>query len=242
MSDQFTPEQKQYLEGFFSGLLARGGGAGAALPAAGAAADAREAPPAGPETIHRAAQDRFLSQGRKLCNEELAKRAKNPLDMWDEMTANAAAGRFPKGTDVFLHKFHGLFHVAPTQDAFMCRLRIPNGILSAHQRRASDFLYEEELEGYRRDGLLSRLDLAFSRDQAGKCYVQHRMRERQAELWAWLQEGAHLYVCGDATRMARDVDATLAHIVARQGGMALGVAKAYLASLVREGRYQRDVY
>src|SRR5262249_56185746 len=93
------------------------------------------AAPAGAEAIHRAAQDRFLAAGKKLTPEEMAKRAKNPLDMWEEMRANAEAGRFPKGTDVFLHKFHGLFYVAPAQDAFMCRLRIPNAILHSHQLR-----------------------------------------------------------------------------------------------------------
>src|SRR5207244_4933893 len=101
--------------------------------AAAAGAPGPEPAPAGSEAIHRAAQDRFLAAGKKLTAEEMAKRAKNPFDMWEEMRANAEAGRFPKGTDVFLHKFHGLFYVAPTQDAFMCRLRIPNGILSAHQ-------------------------------------------------------------------------------------------------------------
>jgi sulfite reductase (NADPH) flavoprotein alpha-component len=72
--------------------------------------------------------------------------------------------------------------------------------------------------------------------------VQHRMREHAAELYAWIRDGAHLYVCGDATRMARDVDAALAHIIAKQGGVGLGEAKSQLAELVRAGRYQRDVY
>ena len=79
------------------------------------------------------AQDRAVPAGGTLVAEEAAKRGKNPFDMWDEMAANAAAGRFPKGTDVFLHKFHGLFYVAPNQDAFMLRLRLPGGILSAYQ-------------------------------------------------------------------------------------------------------------
>src|ERR1700730_469104 len=110
------------------------------------------------------------------------------------------------------------------------------------QRRELDFLYGEELEGFHKDGLLTNLDLAFSRDQAEKVYVQHRMRERAADLYAWIQDGAHLYVCGDATRMPRVVDAALAHILARQGGMGLSEAKARLVELARGGRYQRDVY
>src|SRR5436309_333889 len=137
MGPDFTEEQKRYLEGFFAGLLMRRGAGTGSPPtppgANGGTAMPSEPTPAGPEAIHRAAQDRFLAAGKKLTAEEMAKRAKNPLDMWDEMRANAEAGRFPKGTDVFLHKFHGLFYVAPTQDAFMCRLRIPNGVLNAHQ-------------------------------------------------------------------------------------------------------------
>ena len=86
------------------------------------------------------------------------------------------------------------------------------------------------------------MDVAFSRDQPEKVYVQHRMRESAGELWAWLQEGAHLYVCGDALHMARDVDMALTLLVAKHGRMEWADAKAYLATLGREGRYQRDVY
>jgi sulfite reductase (NADPH) flavoprotein alpha-component len=103
-------------------------------------------------------------------------------------------------------------------------------------------LFEEELTGYSRDGLLKRLDLAFSRDQEGKIYVQHRLLERAAELWSWLEDGAHLYVCGDAQRMARDVEAGLGYIVAKEGRMDSTAAKTYLARLAGEGRYQKDVY
>lgn len=152
---EFTQEQKQYLEGFFVGLLARRGGAGGqspspalSSPATGAVVSVAKPVPSGPEDIHRAAQDRFLAAGRKLTNEEMAKRAKNPLDIWEEIKANAAAGRFPKGTDVFLHKFHGLFYVAPAQDSFMCRLRIPNGILSAYQLGGLAELAEKYAGGY----------------------------------------------------------------------------------------------
>jgi len=153
MGPDFTEEQKRYLEGFFAGLLTRrGAGTGPPPPAPGANGAATIAPaePAasGPEAIHRAAQDRFLAAGKKLTAEEMAKRAKNPLDMWEEIRANAEAGRFPKGTDVFLHKFHGLFYVAPAQDAFMCRLRIPNGILGAHQLRGIAEIAERYAGGY----------------------------------------------------------------------------------------------
>src|SRR6202041_2711726 len=109
-------------------------------------------------------------------------------------------------------------------------------------KQGSDFLFEDELAAYRKDGLLTKLDTAFSRDQAHKIYVQHRMLENAAELWAWLEDGAHLFVCGDAGRMARDVDRGLSYIVAKEGGMDAAGAKAYLARLARDGRYLRDVY
>ena len=132
----FTEDQKQYLEGFIAGIAKK---RGIALPNGAAAHPAVDTTDAlstnDPTLIHRAAQDCALAAGGTLVPEELAKRAKNPFDMWDEIAANAAAGRFPKGTDVFLHKFHGLFYVAPNQDSFMLRLRLPGGILSAHQAK-----------------------------------------------------------------------------------------------------------
>src|SRR5438270_1046776 len=134
-----TEDQKQYLEGFIAGIAQR---RGMPLPN-GAATDVLAPIPPAPEPkpssdptlIHRAAQNRAVAAGAKLVPEELAKRAKNPFDMWDEIAANASAGRFPKGSDVFLHKFHGLFYVAPNQDSFMLRLRLPGGILSACQAK-----------------------------------------------------------------------------------------------------------
>jgi sulfite reductase (NADPH) flavoprotein alpha-component len=117
-----------------------------------------------------------------------------------------------------------------------------NWLLFGDQRRACDFLYEDELLGMHRDGLLTRLDTAFSRDQAQKVYVQQRMAENAAELWAWLRDGAHFYVCGDAKRMAADVDAALRDVVATQGGMSPEAAKAFVADLAKSKRYQRVVY
>ncbi len=92
------------------------------------------------------------------------------------------------------------------------------------------------------DGLLTRLDLAFSRDQRQKVYVQHRMVEHGLELWRWLEDGAHLYVCGDASRMAKDVDDTLVTIAQRHGGLSEEAAVEYKKSLVAQARYVRDVY
>jgi sulfite reductase (NADPH) flavoprotein alpha-component len=117
-----------------------------------------------------------------------------------------------------------------------------NWLFFGDQKQETDFLYRDELTKWREDGTLSRLDLAFSRDQAGKIYVQHRMLENATELWSWLESGAHLYVCGDASRMAKDVDAALHQIIEQAGGRSAEEAKAYVARMKSERRYQRDVY
>jgi sulfite reductase (NADPH) flavoprotein alpha-component len=110
------------------------------------------------------------------------------------------------------------------------------------QKRDTDFLYEEELTAWVQSGHLTRLDLAFSRDQKDKVYVQHRMTEHAQELWSWLQDGAHFYVCGDAQRMAKDVDAALHRVAEIAGGVNSEQAEAWVAQLKAEQRYQRDVY
>lgn len=139
--EEFSEEQKQYLQGLASGLaitrLNR-----PAVP--GAVQDT----PAGPERIHFEAQNRFLVAGKKLATEEKAKRERHPLDRWDELLKRAQAGVFPKGTDIFCTKFFGLFYAAPAQDSYMCRLRLPNGILTAHQMRGVAELAERYGGGY----------------------------------------------------------------------------------------------
>jgi sulfite reductase (NADPH) flavoprotein alpha-component len=117
-----------------------------------------------------------------------------------------------------------------------------NWLFFGDQRRATDFLYEETLGPWQQSGQLTRLDLAFSRDQAEKVYVQHRMLEAAAELWSWLEAGAHFYVCGDASRMAKDVDAALHRVAETAGGLSAEAAKEYVGKLKSEKRYQRDVY
>ena len=117
-----------------------------------------------------------------------------------------------------------------------------NWLFFGAQSSQTDFLYADELLAYRERGSLHRLDTAFSRERAEKVYVQERMRERGAELWAWLQGGAHLYVCGDAARMAKDVHAELRRICCDHGGLGEDASLEYLASLESDGRYQRDVY
>jgi sulfite reductase (NADPH) flavoprotein alpha-component len=117
-----------------------------------------------------------------------------------------------------------------------------NWLFFGEQHAATDFYYRDELEAMRDSGFLTRLDVAFSRDQADKIYVQDRMREQGAQLWSWLEDGAHFYVCGDATRMARDVDAALKDVIATHGGMSDEKAAEYVSRLSREKRYARDVY
>ena len=111
-----------------------------------------------------------------------------------------------------------------------------------HQRRACDFLYEDELAAMLAAGVLTRLSLAFSRDQAEKIYVQDRIREEGDEVFRWFEAGAHLFVCGDAKRMAPDVERAVIEVIARHGGQAEPDAKAYVAALGKAGRYHKDVY
>jgi sulfite reductase (NADPH) flavoprotein alpha-component len=117
-----------------------------------------------------------------------------------------------------------------------------NWLFFGHQRQMSDFFYRDELEQLRQSGVLTRLSLAWSRDGAEKFYVQDRMREVGAALWQWLAEGAHFYVCGDAKRMAKDVEAAMVDIVARHGARSLDEAIAFVGDLKKAGRYQADVY
>jgi sulfite reductase (NADPH) flavoprotein alpha-component len=111
-----------------------------------------------------------------------------------------------------------------------------------HQREATDFFYRDELENLTASGALTRLSTAWSRDGVAKVYVQDRMREAGAELWAWLQEGAHFYICGDAKRMAKDVETALLGITMQHGCRSEGGAKEYITGLKAAGRYQADVY
>ena len=117
-----------------------------------------------------------------------------------------------------------------------------NWLLFSDQHRASDYIYADELAEFTEQGVLHRLDLDFSRDQAEKIYVQTRMLEAARELYAWLEDGGHFYVCGDASRMAKDVDRALREVIASQRGRGSEDADEYVATLKREKRYVRDVY
>ena len=117
-----------------------------------------------------------------------------------------------------------------------------NWLFFGEQTSASDFYYRDELEGWQASGHLTRLDTAFSRDQADKIYVQHRMLAEGAQLWSWLQDGAYFFVCGDASRMAKDVNAALRKVVEVHGNLSENEAEAYVARLADSKRYVRDVY
>jgi sulfite reductase (NADPH) flavoprotein alpha-component len=117
-----------------------------------------------------------------------------------------------------------------------------NWLFFGERSEKTDFLYREELETMRADGHLTRLDTAFSRDQADKVYVQDRMMEQASQFWNWLQDGANVFVCGDASRMAKDVHAALHAIVEKHGGMSSHAAEEYVHGMKEDHRYHRDVY
>jgi sulfite reductase (NADPH) flavoprotein alpha-component len=117
-----------------------------------------------------------------------------------------------------------------------------NWLIFGEQREKSDFFYKDEFQSLQKDGVLTRLDTAFSRDQSHKIYVQHRLLENANEVYAWLQDGASFYVCGDAARMAKDVDVALHQIIEKEGGKTPEAAAEYVETLKKEKRYKRDVY
>ncbi|MFF8800200.1 MULTISPECIES: sulfite reductase subunit alpha [unclassified Methylobacterium] len=163
---------------------------------------------------------------------------------------------------IYLQKAHGFgLPQDPSKDVIMCgpgtgvapfrsflreraATKAPgrNWLFYGHQRQATDFFYREELNGLKDEKVLTRLSLAWSRDGTEKTYVQDRMRENGAELWKWLEGGAHFYVCGDAKRMAKDVERAIIDVAAQFGGKNPDEAVAYLAALKKTGRYQADVY
>jgi sulfite reductase (NADPH) flavoprotein alpha-component len=127
------------------------------------------------------------------------------------------------------------------QDRAARNAQAGNWLFFGAPRRRPDFLYEHEFVDFQRRGVL-KLDAAFSRDQDQKIYVQHRMQEQGGELWRWLDRGAHVYVCGDAQRMAKDVDATLTRVVAEHGEMSETAASERVTEWRKSGRYALDVY
>jgi sulfite reductase (NADPH) flavoprotein alpha-component len=200
-----------------------------------------------PDEVHLTiAVVRFETHGRKrkgICSTFLADRANGHVPIF---TQTAHGFRLPRDGDVPIIMVGPGTGVAPFR-AFLHERRAlgakgKNWLFFGEQRAATDFFYREELEAMTRERHLTRLVTAFSRDQSEKIYVQTRMEEHGAEVWRWLEEGAHFYVCGDAKRMAKDVDAALHRLVQAHGGMSGDTAADYVRRLKAEKRYQRDVY
>jgi sulfite reductase (NADPH) flavoprotein alpha-component len=118
----------------------------------------------------------------------------------------------------------------------------PSWLFFGHQREAHDFFYADEWAMLQQKGVLTNLSLAWSRDGAPKTYVQQRIREAGAELWSWLEQGAHFYVCGDAKRMAKDVEQAVCDVAKAHGGLDAAAAASFIARLKSDGRYLTDVY
>lgn len=178
-----------------------------------------------------------------ICSSYLADRAADAVSIHVQRQrhfrppADPAAGAIMVGPGTGIAPFRGFL-----RDRALRGDDGPNWLFFGDRNAATDFLYREELEALRDDGVLTRLDTAFSRDQDRRVYVQDRMREQGAELWRWLEDGAHFYVCGDRVHMARDVEATLLHLAERHGGLDRDGARDWLADLAAAGRYAKDVY
>jgi sulfite reductase (NADPH) flavoprotein alpha-component len=191
---------------------------------------------------------RYQSHGRQregVCSGFLCERLRDDEPLRVYMSPNPSF-RLPQNPDARIIMIGPGTGVAPfrafveEREALGCRGR--NWLFFGDQHFDTDFLYQIEWQRWHKSGVLSHLDLAFSRDQTEKVYVQHRMLERSRNLYAWLQEGAHVYVCGDAGRMAADVESALISIVSKESGKDREAAQEYVQALQSAKRYQRDVY
>ena len=202
-----------------------------------------------PEQVHFIVDVvRYESHGRirkGVCSSFLAERADDaPVPVYP---SSAKHFHLPENPDTPLIMVGPGTGVAPfrafLQDRQATGAKGKNWLFFGAQREKQDYAYEEDFARFMREGILTRLDCAWSRDQAHKIYVQHRLLDNAAEIWKWIDgEGAQFFVCGDARRMAKDVDAALQKIVREQGGKNADVANAYVEKLKNEKRYKRDVY
>jgi sulfite reductase (NADPH) flavoprotein alpha-component len=205
-------------------------------------------PKAYPTAVHlTVAVVRYESHGRKregVCSTFLAERSeKTPVPVFVHSAKHFRVPEDPATPVIMVGPGTG---IAPFR-AFLQERKAAgatgkNWLFFGDQKAASDFLYREELEAHQEEGTLHRLHTAFSRDQAEKVYVQHRMLEQAEELYSWLEQGAFFYVCGDASRMAKDVDAALHKVVEKAGGKSAEEAAAYVEELKKSKRYRKDVY
>ena len=202
-----------------------------------------------PDAVHTTVRVvRYHSHGRErqgLCSGHLGERADAGASLPIFLHANQNF-RLPEDTSAPVIMVGPGTGIAPFR-AFLQHRQAhghtgQNWLFFGEQRQSSDFLYREEWDAMLTDGALTRLDTAFSRDQSKKIYVQDRMRENQKELFQWLERGAYFYVCGDASRMAKDVEQTLLDTIADGKGCTPDDAQSYLATMKKEKRYQLDVY
>jgi sulfite reductase (NADPH) flavoprotein alpha-component len=190
---------------------------------------------------------RYESHGRQrkgVASSFLAERAENvPVPVFPTTAKHFHLPEDPKAALIMVGPGTG---IAPfrafLQDRKATGARGKSWLFFGAQREKSDYYYQDEFAAFQKEGYLTRIDTAFSRDQADKIYVQHRMRENAAEIWRWLEAGAYFFVCGDARRMAKDVDAILRKIVQEQSGKSAESANEYVEKLKNEKRYKRDVY
>jgi len=202
-----------------------------------------------PEQVHLIVDVvRYESHGRVrkgVASSFLAERADNvPVPVYP---SSAKHFHMPKNPDTPIIMIGPGTGIAPfrafLQDRQAVGAKGKNWLYFGAQREKCDYAYKEDFDRFKRDGILTRFDCAWSRDQAHKIYVQHKLLENAAEIWKWLDsEGAQFFVCGDARRMAKDVDAALRKIVQAQGGKSVDDANAYVEKLKSDKRYKRDVY
>jgi sulfite reductase (NADPH) flavoprotein alpha-component len=202
---------------------------------------------AAPNEVHLTVSTvRYSCNGKPrggVCSTFLADRADSDVPIFVQKSAHFHPPKAPTTPMIMVGPGTG---IAPFRAFLQERRAIGatgrNWLFFGEHRMSEDFYYSEELKTLQRDGYMHRLDTAFSRDQAEKIYVQHRILEHGAEVWRWLQDGAHFYVCGDASRMARDVNAALKRVVHVHGGLSTEDASAYVSKMTQDKRYVQDVY
>ncbi|UKS30972.1 bifunctional nitrate reductase/sulfite reductase flavoprotein subunit alpha [Paenibacillus sp. HWE-109] len=206
-------------------------------------------PQAGPDEVHITVSTvRYSYNGKSrkgVCSAFLADRAESCSDI-PVFVQKTAHFRPPANPDIPMIMIGPGTGVGPFRGFMQERKAVgakgKNWLIFGEQRAASDFYFKEELQAWQTEGILHRLDTAFSRDQPDKIYVQHRMIEHGAELWEWLQEGAHFYICGDASQMAKEVEAALKQIIQQHSGMTSAEVETYLKEMSQSKRYAKDVY
>ena len=200
-----------------------------------------------PEEVHlTVAVVRYEGNGRKrkgVCSSYLAERAGDTIPCYFHPNKNF---KLPEDSSTPIIMVGPGTGIAPFR-AFIEERKAQgssgkNWLFFGDRSKNTDYLYGDEWEAYQKDGILNQLDLAWSRDQAEKVYVQHKMLEKKGELWSWLNDGAIFYVCGDASRMAKDVDQALRSIAQSEGGVSEEDAGSWVKNLQKERRYLKDVY